>query len=154
MRDILNEENSLKESERIVKQTEGRSTRDETVSKINNTLSELKVFLEVVTYLGIKAEDERGREEITSAVENVKAGDFEGTLNSLEKSCEFLREKIDETVEKELEKMKSHEVVSEDGSGTQDIKRAISKLEKAKENKEYEDLPDRFFQAWNKVKKR
>jgi len=139
----------------MVKHTEGRSRQDEeTMSKFRNTLSELKLLLKVVTYLGIKTKDERGKETINSAVKSAKGGDLQKAVDSLEESCDFLKEKIDETVEREIEKIKSVEGMNEDDSGHQHIKRAISKLERAKENKEYEDLPDLLFEAWDKVRKR
>lgn len=151
----MNEENNQEESKIDANQTVDQDRRDkETMSKINKALSELKVLLEVITYLGIKAEDERGKETITSAVDNVKAGNLEKAKDSLDESCEFLKAKIDETIEKELEKMESQAGLKEEGTGNREIERALSKLEKAKENNEYEDLPDLFFEAWDKVKKR
>ncbi|MEF8832281.1 MAG: hypothetical protein V5A66_02040 [Candidatus Thermoplasmatota archaeon] len=150
----MTEENNLEESKRDANQTGDRDRRDrETMSKINKALSELKVLLEVITYLGIKAEDEQGKETITSAVDNVKAGNLEKAKDSLNESCEFLKAKIDKTIEKELEKMETQAGLKEEGKGNQEIERAISKLKKSKENNEYEDLPDLFFQAWDKVKK-
>lgn len=151
----MTEEKNPEKSKRDGKQTIDldRQTKG-TMSEINETLSDLKHLLKVVTYLGIKTEDERGREAITSAMKNVKTGDLEKTKDSLEKSCEFLKQKIDKTVEKELKKMESQANLKEDETRDRDIERAISKLEKAKEDKDYDDLPDLFFQAWDEVKKR
>ncbi|MFW5945873.1 MAG: hypothetical protein ACOCTN_03260 [Candidatus Natronoplasma sp.] len=151
----MNEQSISKESERMVKHTEERSKKDEeTMSRFRNTLSKLKSLLKVVTYLGIKTKDERGKETINSAVQSGKDGDLQKAVDSLEESCDFLIEKIDETVEREIKKMKSIEGMNENDSGHRQIKRAISKLEKAKDNKEFEDLPDLLFEAWDKVKKK
>ncbi len=155
MRNILNKENSIKDSDELMKQKDFRSKRDkETISKVKDTFFELKQLLKVVTYLGIRAEDERGRKAIISAVENVKAGDFTKTNDSLKDSCEFLKEKIDKTIDKELKKMRGQIALNESGLKHRDIERAMSKLEKGKNNNEYEEIPDLFFQAWDKVKKK
>jgi len=150
----LDEQSFLKESKSMVEHTKGQDRRDEeTMSKFRNTLSELKSLLKIVRYLGIKTKDERGKETITSAVQNAKDGDLQKAVDSLEESCDFLIEKIDETVEREIEKMKSMRGSNENDPKHKDINRAISKLERAKDNEEYEDLPDLLFEAWDKVRK-
>lgn len=150
----MTKENNPKKSKKDGEQTVDQDNRKKgTISEINTTLSKLKLLLKVVSYLGIKAEDERGKEAITSAVKNVKDGNLEKTKDSLEESCKFLKEKIDDTIEKELEEMKIQAGLKEDEVENRDIKRAISRLEKAKENEDYDDLPDLFFKAWDEVKK-
>ncbi len=151
----LVEDNRVEKKEKIPRQFKDKNKRDEeAVSKIKEKLSELKILLKVVSYLGIKAEDERGREAIISAVENVKSGELKKTEDSLEESCKFLREKIDETIEEELEKLRIHLASRNDYTEHENIGRSISKLKKAKEDKRYEDIPDLYFEAWDKVKRK
>ncbi len=151
----MSEKNEIKEIKTTSKKTEKRSKDDEYKEQIKETLVELKDLLEVIKYLGIKSDDEQGRENITSAVKHAKSRDHKKTLESLQESSDFLKEKIEDYVEKEIEDMRSelskesdHETIN-----SQNIKRDISKLEEAYQAKEYEDIPEHFFRTWNELKR-
>lgn len=150
----MNEKNGIIEAETNSEKIENSSRDEEYKEQIKKTLVELKDLLEVIKYLGIKSEDQTGREKITSAVEHAKVRDHKNTLESLKKSSKFLKEKIDEHVEKEIEEMRSElREKSDDIPNSQNIKRKISRLEEACQDKVYEDIPENFFRAWDELKK-
>ncbi len=137
-------------------QDDGSARSKDQIKDIKSSLSELKSLLEVASYLGIKSESERGKKAIKSATEFVKNGDLEKTQTFLTQSCDFLKEKIDEKVDHELDRLRSFEDTVSNEKKNKNIKidRVLKKLEKTKKDGDYEDIPELVFNAWDEVKKR
>ncbi len=134
-----------------------KTTENDDIKKeVKKVLSELKELIQVAVYLGIKTDNEQRKQTIKSAVESVKDNDLEGTLGKLEETCDFLKDKIDEKVDRDLEEIESRKSKLSDKENLDlgKIDRNISKIKKGTKKGTYKKIPDLLFQAWNELKKK
>lgn len=151
--DLREEETPEKEKK---KGFSGNLTREEIKEaslKINETLVELKELLKVADYLGAEGENPKGKETIKYAVEASKEGRYWDSLVALQEGKDFLKEVLDEKIENEVMDLSLSVDMMRDESKASKVNRLITKIEKAKEEEEYERVPELVFKAWENIKK-
>lgn len=120
----------------------------------SKTLVEIKYLLRIADYMGIRAERERGKRIIKYALKTSKEGYHWEALDALREARNFLKELVDKRMEEEIIDLSFVLDDLEGGGRSKKIMNTISKLEKARDEEEYEDVPELIFKAWEAVKKK
>lgn len=121
--------------------------------ELNEILVELKNLLKVADYLGIKAENQKGKEIINHALEASKEEHYLEALDALREGTNFLKEQIDKKVEEEVMDLSLSVDGIQEESKSRKVNNLISKIENASGDEDYEKIPEYVFKAWEQIKK-
>ncbi len=128
-----------------------REESKKVAKEMNDTLTDLKDLLKVADYLGVKTENQRGKDIIKYAVNSAKDGHYWEAQDALEEGKRFLKEVLDEKIENELIDLSLSLDEIEDERTSKKANKKIFQIEDAREEERYKDIPELIYKAWDEI---